>query len=194
MFAPDVIAVLDVDDLGDEDPRNAWVVADEGKGLDWVLEVMNLGDRRKDLVENVLDYAALGIFEYFVYDRLRGRLVGHRLPGPNATRYNLIPSRGGVLQSRVLGLDLTVMGSKLRFLSGGALVPEMQELLERANNIADHLENRAEEADQAREAAEQRALEANKAREAAERRAEVEAVARATLEARVAELLARQGG
>lgn len=46
----------------------ARVVADEGKGLDWVLEVVCHGDRRKDLVENVKRYAALGIPEYFIYD------------------------------------------------------------------------------------------------------------------------------
>src|SRR5262245_36984624 len=42
----------------------AWVVAEEGKGLDFVLEVLHKGDRNKDLVENVERYAQLGIPEY----------------------------------------------------------------------------------------------------------------------------------
>jgi hypothetical protein len=47
-FSPDVLAVVDVEEPED-DPRMAWVVADEGKGLDWVLEVLHAGDRKKDL-------------------------------------------------------------------------------------------------------------------------------------------------
>jgi Uma2 family endonuclease len=61
-FCPDVLAVLDVPQP-DDDPRMAWVVADEGKGLDFVLEVLDRGDRRKDLVENVERYRCIGIPE-----------------------------------------------------------------------------------------------------------------------------------
>ena len=68
-FAPDIMAVLDVDDPGDADERMAWVTADEGKGLDLALKVHYSGDRGKDFVDNVADYARLGIPEYFVYDR-----------------------------------------------------------------------------------------------------------------------------
>lgn len=63
-FSPDVLAVLGIEQPGD-DPRMAWVVADEGKGLDFVLEVLDRGDRRKDLVENVERYARIGIPEDF---------------------------------------------------------------------------------------------------------------------------------
>jgi Uma2 family endonuclease len=72
-----VLAVLDVPQPED-DERMAWVVADEGKGLDLVLEVLHHADRNKDLVENVERYARLGIPEYFVYDRARQRIHGHR--------------------------------------------------------------------------------------------------------------------
>src|SRR5262249_31898657 len=67
-FNPDLFAVLDVEEPED-DERMAWVVADEGKGLDLVIEVLHKGNRDKDLVENVERYAQLGIPEYFVYDR-----------------------------------------------------------------------------------------------------------------------------
>src|SRR5262249_53210615 len=66
-------------DYGHEDERMAWVVADEGKGPDLLLEVLHQGNRDKDLVNNVRDYARLGVREYFVYDRLRVRLYGYRL-------------------------------------------------------------------------------------------------------------------
>src|SRR5689334_12637756 len=69
VFMPDVLAVAGVVEPED-DPRMAWVVADEGKGLDLVIEVLHHGDRDKDLVDNVARYASLGIPEYFVYDRL----------------------------------------------------------------------------------------------------------------------------
>ncbi len=78
-FVPDVMAVLDVEEPED-DQRMAWVVVDEGKGLDWVLEVLWAGDRKKDLEHNVERYASLGIPEYFVYDQRQQRILGYRLP------------------------------------------------------------------------------------------------------------------
>src|SRR5580704_9299699 len=77
-FSPDVLAVLDVPQP-DDDPRMSWVVADEGKGPDLILEVLHHGDRNKDLVQNVERYAQLGIPEYFVYDRAKQQIHGHRL-------------------------------------------------------------------------------------------------------------------
>src|SRR5262245_12701935 len=81
VFTPDVLAVLDVEQPED-DERMAWVVADEGKGLDLVIEVLHHGDRKKDLVDNVERYADLGIPEYFVYDRAQQAIRGYRLPAP----------------------------------------------------------------------------------------------------------------
>ncbi|MCU0692374.1 MAG: Uma2 family endonuclease [Polyangiaceae bacterium] len=75
---PDLLAVLDVQDLGDADERTAWVVADEGKGPEFVLEVHYAGDEDKDFVQNVSQYARLGIQEYFIYNRKRQALVGYR--------------------------------------------------------------------------------------------------------------------
>lgn len=174
-FAPDFHAVLDVEDPGDADTRMAWVVADEGKGLDLVLEVLHAGDRRKDLVDNVLFYARLGIPEYFVYDRRKYHVHGFRLPAPGATRYVPIQSRGGFLSSNVLGLDLGVSDGRLRFYHVGAEVPETRDLLLRATAMIDALERRADE-------------EAQRA-DAESRRADEEAAARAELERRLAELL-----
>src|SRR5258705_11515498 len=104
-FSPDVLAVLDVPQPED-DPRMAWVVVDEGKGLDLVLEVLHHGDRRKDLVDNVERYAHLRIPEYFIYDRLQQQIHGYRLPGLGATRHQRIVPQFGRYSSTVLGLDL----------------------------------------------------------------------------------------
>lgn len=59
VFSPDILAVLDVPQPED-DQRLAWVVEDEGRGLDLVIEVLHHGDRKKDLVRNVTRYAGLG--------------------------------------------------------------------------------------------------------------------------------------
>jgi hypothetical protein len=44
---PDLFAVVGVPDPGPEADRRAWVVADEGRGIDLVLEVLYSGDRDK---------------------------------------------------------------------------------------------------------------------------------------------------
>jgi Uma2 family endonuclease len=146
VFTPDVLAVAGVVEP-DDDPRMAWVVADEGKGIDWVLEVLHRGDRNKDLVDNVERYARLGIPEYFVYDRLHQSLHGYRLPDNNARRYTRIVPQFGHYASGVLGLDLAIIGGKLRFLSGQAELPETIDLLARLNGMVTDLEAKADEAE-----------------------------------------------
>lgn len=189
-FAPDFMAVADVEETGEDDTRMAWVVADEGKGPDLVLEVLHAGSRQKDLYENVRFYAELGIAEYFVFDRKRLALHGFRLPAAAAGRYGPIPARGGVLASAVLGLDLSIEGHKLRFSHAGAVIPEVQELLGRATRMLDAVEARAEAAEQRAEAEAQRADVAAQRAEIASQRADAAEAARAELERRLAELLA----
>jgi hypothetical protein len=154
MFAPDVLAVLDVE----THERHKWMVADEGKGLDLALEVLVSGDRRKDLEQNVERYASLGIPEYFVLDRGRLRLFGYRLPSPEARIYQPVVPQGGRFASRVLGLDLRLEGTKLRFYQGFSAVPEAGEIIESLERMMDDVEARAR-------AAEERAEEEAKLRE-----------------------------
>ncbi|UQA58169.1 Uma2 family endonuclease [Polyangium aurulentum] len=125
-FAPDVIAVREVE----PHDRSRWVVAAEGKGLDFVLEVHVSGDRAKDEKRNVERYARLGIEEYFFFDRGRRILRGYRLPEGGARRvYEPIVPQEGSYPSAVLGLDLMLEGDRLRFLYGAAPVPEADELI-----------------------------------------------------------------
>lgn len=145
-FSPDVFAVLDVPQPED-DPRMAWVVADEGKGLDFVLEVLHRGDRNKDLVQNVERYADLGIPEYFVYDRAQQRIIARRLPGPGARRYERIVPQGGRYHSAVLDLDLAIEGGRLRFFQGMAELFGSEDLIARLSTMVESLETKAEEAD-----------------------------------------------
>jgi Uma2 family endonuclease len=164
-FSPDVLAVVDVLQPED-DERLAWVVADEGKGLDLVLEVLHHGDRNKDLVQNVERYARLGIPEYFVYDRARQQIHGYRLGA--GRRYERIVPQSGRYGSAVLGLDLAIQGGTLRFFQGMAELFGSADLIGRLTGMVEDLEAKAEEAAaKAEEAAAKAEEAAAKAEEAA---------------------------
>jgi Uma2 family endonuclease len=147
VFAPDLIAVLDVP----THERAKWVVSVEGKGLDLVLEVTLGGDAQKDLDENVERYARLGIPEYFVFDARTTRLFGYRLDG--AAYRAIVPQRGRWM-STVLGLELAIEGRRVRFFHGSAPLLEATELISHLEEMMDELTARKEEAERSREEAE----------------------------------------
>jgi len=159
VFTPDVLAVLDVPQA-DDDPRMAWVVADEGRGLDLALEVLHQGDRHKDLVENVERYARLGISEYFIYDRARQQIHGYRFPSPGARRYERVVPQGGRYHSTVLGLDLAILDARLRFFQGMAELFGSSDLIDRLTGMVESLETKAEQAEAKAEQAEAKAEQA----------------------------------
>jgi Uma2 family endonuclease len=185
-FAPDIMAVLGVEDPGDADERDAWVVVDEGKGLDLALEVWHRGNQHKDFVRNVETYARLGIPEYFIYDRRNQRLLGYRLPSPGAKRYRPLRSRFGRYTSEVLGLDLAVLGGTLRFFQGAAEIFDSEELIDQLGRMVEELEGRwgaAEaraEQEQARAEQEQARAEQEQARAEQEQARAEQEQARAT--------------
>lgn len=165
-FSPDVLAVLDIPQPED-DERLAWVVADEGKGPDLVLEVLHHGNRKKDLVDNVERYSSLGIPEYFVYDRARQQIHGHRLVAPGARRYQRIMPQVGRFTSTVLGLDLAVVGGTLRFFHGESELCGTAALVGRLQSMVNELSTKADEAAvQAEEAAAQAQASAEQAQQA----------------------------
>ena len=153
-FAPDVLVVVGVPECED-DRREAWVVVDEGKGLDLVIEVLHHGNRRKDLVDNVERYASLGIPEYFVYDRARQNLYGYRLPSPDASRYQRLVPQLGRHHSNVLDLDLAVQGNKLRFFDGASELFGSASRIERLEGMVESLAAKAARADHAEARADQ---------------------------------------
>ena len=180
-FAPDVLAVTDVE----PHERTSWVVADEGKGLDFVLEVHVAGNRTKDEKTNVERYARLGIQEYFYFDRARVRLAGYRLAPGKAAYERLVP-QSGRFASAVLGLDLALDGSRLRFFAGNAPLEDAGEIISRlgsmldgvittqeeAERLAEDLAGRLEESDRLLEEEQLRREESD--RQLAEARAEIE--------------------
>lgn len=151
-IVPDLLAVVDVEDPDQE--RNTWRVQDEGRGIDLVVEFRNLGKKHKDLVDNVEDFARLGIREYFSFDCRTGRLRAWRLPSQAARIYSPIVPQGGVFPSLVLDLELGVEAGRVRFFKNLAQIPSSNELVGRLQKMADSYQDRLEEAERAREEAE----------------------------------------
>lgn len=165
MFAPDVIAVVDVEPHS----RMRWMVSAEGKCVDFALDIHVAGERRKDLERNVERYARLGILEYFVFDCSRLRLSGWRLEEGRRAYRSILPQHG-TYRSEVLGLELQVEKEQLRFYKGGAALPDSQETIARLERMVEQREaSRAELEQQLVEEARLRAEETQR-REDAERR------------------------
>lgn len=122
-FAPDLFVVLDIVPR----PRSRWVVSQEGRGLDVVIQVHFGGSRDRDYRIQVARFARLGIAEYFVFDMRRMSLVGFRLDRGGSGSYRPIAPSEGRYASQVLGLTLCVEVGALRFRCEGELLPEVEE-------------------------------------------------------------------
>ncbi|MCA9620459.1 MAG: Uma2 family endonuclease, partial [Myxococcales bacterium] len=141
MFAPDLMAVRDVE----THERRGWIVSQEGRGLDFALEIHVSGDAKKDFEDNVVRFARLGIPEYFAFDVPRRRLLGWSLPEPNATTYAPIIPQDGRWVSRVLELDLAIDDGRLRFFHGSAPLLDGAELIARLSRMVDDVTKCADE-------------------------------------------------
>lgn len=183
-FSPDVLAVLDTD----LHPRTSWVVATEGRGLDFVLEVHVEGDLAKDLTGNVEKYARLGIGEYFVFDKTRQYIHGYRLP-PSERRtaragraYDRIVPQMGRWTSDVLGIDLTLEGDNLRFMVGNGRLERSEEVIARLGGLLDSVLAKTEHEERDRLEALARAEDLAARLAEAEQEREAERLARETAE------------
>ena len=174
--APDVLVAFGVG----RHHRSSYIVWDEGKPPDWVLEVASPSTVEKDLDEKRAIYEALQVPEYWLFDPRGGTLLGGPPPLQGLRlrdgKYKPIEPRleGNLwlLRSEALRLDIRGEGKLLRF---------------RDAESGEDLRHQEEEA-AARRAAEQRAEHAAQ-RAAAERQAAQRRMA--ALEARVRELEGR---
>ncbi len=112
-IAPDVFIVFGVP----KKKRRNYLLWEEGKGPDWVLEVASRGTFRKDLGEKKELYAMVfGVKEYFLYDPdhkyLPSPVMGYRLEGGSYVPIAPVEHR---LPSEVLGLELGEWEGELRF-------------------------------------------------------------------------------
>ena len=197
-IAPDVFVVYGVT------KRMTYLLWEEGKAPDFVLEVASPSTWREDEGAKWRVYERLGVREYLGTQLKGARLSGGRYKAQEAGRS---ASGGPTLSSEVLELELLIDGAgELRFrdpMTGQVLLSHREEHV-RANQESAHAEQETARAEQ--EAAVRRAADARAEQEAAARRAadaraeqeaeraEQEAAARRVAEARIADLLRERGG
>ena len=92
--------------------RNAYVISEQGKPPDFVLEIASPSSRRTDRGDKRRDYAALGIPEYWRFDEA-SRRQGSRLEGDRLVNgvYEPIPIEeltDGILQGHSAALNLFI--------------------------------------------------------------------------------------
>ena len=115
--APDVFVVFGVP----KRRRRIYLLWEESKVPDFVLEVTSRSTRRQDAGFKRDLYARLGVREYWLFDPtgdwLDPRLQGNRLSGDRYEPLSPTGIEGGerVLHSAVLGLDVYVDGGEIRF-------------------------------------------------------------------------------
>ena len=118
--APDLFIAFDVD-AAVYVARNAYVVSEQGKPPDFVLEIASPSTAHIDVGEKRTDYAALGIPEYWRFDET-GRHHGSRLAGDRLVNGQYEPIHieelaEDTLQgySGVLNLNIRWEGGQLRW-------------------------------------------------------------------------------
>jgi Uma2 family endonuclease len=139
--APDVFVVIGVE----KKKRETYLLWEEGKGPDFVLELSSKKTYRTDLTRKKKRYAeVLGVPEYFLYD------PQHRYLNPSLQGYRLeqgvylpISSVEERIPSRVLGLELGLKPDG----EFGLFDPETQAWLLLRKERAKHAEARAEHAE-----------------------------------------------
>ena len=119
-FAPDLLIAFDVDPEAYHQ-SNGYIVSEQGKSPDFVLEIASCSTGRLDLGEKRDAYAALGIPEYWRFDETGchhgTKLAGDRLEDDVYQPITVEELPGDILRgySRVLHLDLRWCGNQLQW-------------------------------------------------------------------------------
>jgi hypothetical protein len=118
---PDLLVAFDADPVAYKE-SNGYIIDEQGKPPDFVLEIASRRTGRIDVVDKRNDYAALGIPEYWRFDETgqhhRTRLAGDRLAADGQYQpISIEEMADGVLQgySRVLNLLLRWENGQLRW-------------------------------------------------------------------------------
>ena len=113
---PDLLVAFNVDPEAYYG-RNGYVISEQGKPPDFVLEVASSSTGRRDVVEKRVSYEELGILEYWRFDetgRFHGsRLAGDRLVEGGYEPIEIIEMPDGSLRGRSVAL-----GVELRWTEG----------------------------------------------------------------------------
>ena len=194
VVAPDVYVVVGAP----TGLRDTYMLWNEPKGPDFVLEVTSKSTRGNDERRKREVYAALGVAEYFLYDP-RAEWVAPPLRGWRLYQgaYRAVPAvtmlsnRAVAVASEVLGLELRDERDERRVRLRDPATGEVLLTHEESQRAREETERAREEAERAREEAERAHAGEAAARRIADRRAAEEAEARRSAEARAAELEAR---
>ena len=168
MLAPDVFVIFGVP----KRQRFSYVVWDEGKPPDLVLEILSGSTWRRDTVDKKAIYEAMGVDEYWLLDPvgpfLTPPLIGYRLTNGSYVRIDALPGTTATYMSDVLGLELRIddawrfrirdPASGIELRSYGELQHELT-VAEAARQREAHARQRETDA---RQAAEQRAADAER--------------------------------
>ena len=185
----------------------------EGKGPDFVLEVLSRGTLENDTVVKPSAYAALGVKEYFLFDPTGAlpvpTLHGYRLSrdsAPRRLREASLPNGKRGLYSEELGLYAYVLNGRVppsraedeplvemrwHDPAAGADLPSLRESMDRARREAAKAERESTRADQESANAERESTRADQESARADResaKAQQEAAARRVAERKIAEL------
>jgi hypothetical protein len=179
---PDLLVALDRPD----EQRLIYLLSDEGKAPDFVLEVMSDTTYRNDLGEKRRWYRGIGVREYVVVD-LEGEYAGERRlqrwrlvdEGPGSDAPPEVGLEGETIAAEVLPYGLKVREGWVRLVdpATGQELPLLREQLAQGRQEAE-----------LRRAAQAQALEELERRLAAEARAAAEATARLAAEEEIARL------
>jgi Uma2 family endonuclease len=108
-LAPDIIVVKGVE----KKERGSYVIEDEGKAPDLIIELVSPSTKVEDLGNKRVIYAGWRVKEYFLFDPT-GELFSSPLRGFRLQGNDYVPMMGSRLRSEVLELDLVVEQGRLR--------------------------------------------------------------------------------
>jgi hypothetical protein len=171
---PDLIVAFDAD-LETYQRSNAYVVSEQGKPPDFALEIASTSTRRADRTVKRESYAALGITEYWRFDRNPNRnnpgLAGDRLTGGQYQPVAIDALPDGRLRGyiQVLNLIIEWNNGQLEWIDPATDAPILTYADQRDRADWEHLARMQER--EARLQAEERAEEEQRARMQAEARA-----------------------
>ncbi len=111
LLRPDLLIAFDVDpDLYWE--QNGYVISDQGKPPDFVLEVASPSTAERDVGFKRVEYAAMGIPEYWRFDHTGewhgAKLAGDRLVGTQYEQIPIVEVEPGLIEGRSEVLNLTL--------------------------------------------------------------------------------------
>ncbi len=110
-ISPDVLVTFDIG----MKPRRTYLVWEEGKVPDFVMEFSSESTYRNDLTDKMDIYASLGIKNYFLYDAenayLSSQLMGYELVDGNYVAIS--PDENGGIHASSLGLDFRIRNKEI---------------------------------------------------------------------------------